>query len=586
MKSVLWIVLLAALTLAIRGHNLRNTFIEGRIYFVDADCYSRMTRAQIVDQHPGTVVRWHEFENFPKGVMPHTTAPLDYLIVGLKWILSGVSRLSESLRTSILATQWLDVAGALISPLLGVATVIFLSVWARWWMRRSGGDVPLNPWLAASPGLLFAVCPILVHGTLLGRPDHQSLLLFLMAVALGADWVFTERRTLAWAATSGVAWGLALWVSVYEPGILLLGMILFRWVERRFPVAAPRSETLEYTDVSEIANDTPPAATEPGKEARVPSASWWTPGRVKWCALAGVVLLALLIERWHFQLADESLKKFFGQWASSIGELRHLNPRKPILYRWLGWAWVISPILLVLAARRDRRAISVLGLLLLTFGLTCWQIRWGYFLALAYAMSLPWQLAVLRWRWLAWPLLVLSLWPTWKEWDEQLFPNSEAEKQFALRRIELHQLRGVASAMRSEDTRAFIAPWWLSPPLAYWSGQPGVAGSSHESLSGIVDTARFYTAGTPEEAAAILRARNVDWVVADDAARLLGTSKAILASDPPPNALAYSLAEKPNAVPPFLVETPLTSSHSALGAEAGGPQFFRLYRVAKEQLQP
>src|SRR5690349_4145055 len=150
MKSVLWIVLLAALTLALRGHNLRNTFIGGQIYFVDADCYSRMTRAQIVDQHPGTIVRWHEFENYPSGVLPHTTAPLDYLIVALKWVLSLISLASESFRTSVLGHQLLDVAGALISPLLAVAVVVFLSVWARWGLRRAGeGDEPpVRPWLA------------------------------------------------------------------------------------------------------------------------------------------------------------------------------------------------------------------------------------------------------------------------------------------------------------------------------------------------------------------------------------------------------------------------------------------------------
>ena len=55
--------------------------MEGNIYFVDPDCYSRMSRARLVAEHPGLIVRQPDFENFPAGISPHTTAPLDYLIV-------------------------------------------------------------------------------------------------------------------------------------------------------------------------------------------------------------------------------------------------------------------------------------------------------------------------------------------------------------------------------------------------------------------------------------------------------------------------------------------------------------------------
>ena len=95
--------------------------------------------------------------------------------------------------------------------------------------------------------------------------------------------------------------------------------------------------------------------------------------------------------------------------------------------------------------------IWVLGLLLLTFALTCWQIRWGYFLALVFAMSLPWQLAVLRWRKLAWPVLLIALWPTWMEWDEQLFPSAQAQKQPS-------QL-----GQRSRRSRVHASAVWVRP---------------------------------------------------------------------------------------------------------------------------
>ncbi|RYD67654.1 MAG: hypothetical protein EOP84_30400, partial [Verrucomicrobiaceae bacterium] len=382
--------------------------------------------------------------------------PLDYLIVGLKGVLSGIASISESFRTSILARQKLDLAGALISPLLALLTVVFLSLWARRWVIREGEARSQRPWLAAAPGLLFAISPILVHGTILGRPDHQSLVLFLVAVAMGLEWVLADRRSAKWAVAAGLAWGFALWVSAYEPLILLVGLMGLQWIEHRLPARwfsqPPATEELRATAA--------PADTVVDALTKTPagSSSWWTPGRLKWAALGGVLLVGLLVERWHFQLLDDSLQQYFARWATSIGELRHLDPTKPILYQWLGFGCVLSPVLLFLAARHDRRAVSVLGMLLLTFALTCWQIRWGYFLALVFAMSLPWQLSVARWRWLAWLLLILSLWPTWKKWDDQLFPSTPEQKQLALRRVELQQLRQVAVTMRSEETQPFIAP--------------------------------------------------------------------------------------------------------------------------------
>ena len=71
-------------------------------------------------EHPGLIVRHHDFENFPTGTNPHTTAPLDYLIFALSILLKPFT------------TQAVDMAGALISPLLALIGGWFL--W--WWSRR------------------------------------------------------------------------------------------------------------------------------------------------------------------------------------------------------------------------------------------------------------------------------------------------------------------------------------------------------------------------------------------------------------------------------------------------------------------
>src|SRR5262249_45564597 len=150
----------------------------------------------------------------------------------------------------------------------------------------------------------------------------------------------------------------------------------------------------------------------------------------------------------------------------------------------------------VIFARRRGQAMDSLApllalvLLLVTFALTLWQLRWGYFLAIAFALSLPWQFAAVRRPWIAWAIFLVALWPLARDWDEKLFPDDHPELDLATKRsvlrVEAVRLREVAEAMRSADRRPFIAPWWLSPALAYWSGQPGVGGSSHESLPGIV----------------------------------------------------------------------------------------------------
>jgi hypothetical protein len=61
--------------------------VAGNVYFSDADCYARMTRVRMCAQHPGLIVRHHDFENYPTGTTPHTTAPLDYLVVALSILL-------------------------------------------------------------------------------------------------------------------------------------------------------------------------------------------------------------------------------------------------------------------------------------------------------------------------------------------------------------------------------------------------------------------------------------------------------------------------------------------------------------------
>jgi hypothetical protein len=104
-------------------------------------------------------------------------------------------------------------------------------------------------------------------------------------------------------------------------------------------------------------------------------------------------------------------------------------------------------------------------------------------------------------------------------------------------------LRDIAEIQRNRNVGPFVAPWWLSPPLAYWSRQPAVAGSSHESLPGIIDVARIYLAPSDEAALTILRQRKVAWILSDAPDRVIPNSAALLGIQVPETCLANKLAQ-------------------------------------------
>src|SRR5438876_9476246 len=150
------ILILSALVLATRAANYQDVVDDGNIYFTDADCYARMTRARMCAEHPGLIIRHHDFENFPEGTTPHNTAPLDYLIVSLSILLKPFT------------AQPIDYAGAVVSPFLGLLGGWFL--W--WWSRRTK---LCYRWVML---ILYGISPILVHGTELGEPNNNRLSFF------------------------------------------------------------------------------------------------------------------------------------------------------------------------------------------------------------------------------------------------------------------------------------------------------------------------------------------------------------------------------------------------------------------------
>src|SRR4029453_14278568 len=170
----------------------------------------------------------------------------------------------------------------------------------------------------------------------------------------------------------------------------------------------------------------------------------------------------------------------------------------------------------------------VLVLLVATYVLTIWQARWGYFFVLIFALALPCLLGPIKSRAAVWIAFFLSIFPILRDWDEKLWPIEAQLADRMTQRNEAAQLRDMALNLRSSEIHPFLAPWWLSPEIAYWSGQPGVAGSSHESLPGIEDSARFFVSQDWGTVRKLLENHKVAWVIAYDSEHAAQNSAEIL----------------------------------------------------------
>ena len=329
--SIIEITILSILILATRCANYQDVFVGGNIYFTDADCYARMTRVRMCSEHPGLIVRHHAFQNFPAGTTPHTTAPLDYLILALSMLLKPFTAHS------------LDLAGALISPSLAV-----IGGWFLWWWSAK---FP-HPWITL---IVYAISPILVHGMELGRPDHRSLPMLLVTVAICAEWSLQAETSAVsatdrskWSIVSGIAWGLAIWTSAYESLVLLLLVLVASGLKNPKTISA--------------------------RSRRCGSVS-----------LIVVILIALLIERripviLHLVFGLPVPKLGAHNWGNGI----YLAGESDLVA--LVRLFVLpTPFLIWLSVIKTRHQSNevtptfVLALFVATYLLTIWQARWGYF---------------------------------------------------------------------------------------------------------------------------------------------------------------------------------------------------------------
>jgi hypothetical protein len=320
---------------------------------------------------------------------------------------------------------------------------------------------------------------------------------------------------------SGIAWVLAIWISAYESLVLFLVTMAVSALENRRAICA------RYRCIG-------------------------------WLCFGLIVATALLVEQRIPAMSIFRSNEIFRNWARTIGELAHVSPTNPVWFRWAGYMIAVAPLLICFELWESRRKsepslLFIFVVLVATYFLTIWQARWAYFFVLIFAIALPALLEPIKSRAAISIAFILSILPILRDWEARLWPDERECARRIERRNESIQLRELAINLRSPETRPFLAPWWLSPAIVYWSGQPGVAGSSHESLDGIEQSARFFLSQDWQTARKILENRQVTWVIAYDFERVARNSAAILGLGVPQYPLCFVLDRTPGQVPRFLV---------------------------------
>ena len=521
------------------------TFTPMGIVFSDPDCYSRMTRVeQIYNGFPrGEVSGKHFFENAPHYVVPHTTLAMDLPIVALakSFVICGIK-------------NPLDMAGAWISPILGLFYLVITGVWS--WRKKFG--------LAAF--VLFALSPIVAHAFEIGRPDHQSLILLLCSIGLMCEFRYWKKQTARSGKTDFLfslvwmfSWMLALWVSMFEPIILLCLCLLLRLFIRG-RAALPKN-TNDYIIVV-----------------------------LTFVLFLPIFANAILRLTLH-PLPPETIH-YFSAWAKGIGEMQPAS--WDTIFAWLGWLVPFFPLLLLWKAWRKRElfSLALVILFVVVAGLTLGTVRWAYFLPLIAALTAPTAFTALPLRKTLYALLAISLWPVAACWENNLFDEGICMRARE-KTIEANSLRTLGNqileanppAPESQKSYAnywmsrpvFLAPWWDSPQLAYWSQARGLAGSSHQSLPGIVETAKFFLSTDDAEALEILHDRQVDFIVVDDPERILQNARTLFSQEPPSDTSKKTMAER------LFRKTDIPAQLEHIADVPHFTPFFRLYRIKKPQ---
>ena len=252
-----------------------------------------------------------------------------------------------------------------------------------------------------------------------------------------------------------------------------------------------------------------------------------------------VMLLALVIEGVHVFVPPPEIRPVLARWLEFIAEMRGMGAREFLNALAFSGApemsFLEAPAFIVLLflpwigyrlwREKNQTDRFVIGLTIFLAGFALFERRWLPYASLVELFLLARYIQIAPRHWTRLLLGAAFLFNAG-------FANY-GQTRIALANPPNQPSPELAQIARSIDQPGgVLAPWWLSPGLLYFSGQPIVSGSSHCGITGIVASARFFATTSWEEADRILRDRQVRWVVVWDEPTyvypLLGSSQEIL----------------------------------------------------------
>jgi len=526
------------------------TFAADRVYFIDPDDYTRMTRVgEILSGAALRVGRMPQIDA-PGVVELHWTAPMDYLLA----IPAGLfARFVKHPDPAACIAACVPVA-------LGIAYLLNLMRITRRGFGRSAGLLA---------GLMAVLSPGFHRAFQLGHPDHHGLLALLLLAAVGC-WLPTaepgdERRPQAASVTlCGVAMALAVWVSVEALLVWAVTLIGLTWIAARRGDVEGRALSAARDRWSASALATLFAAL---LLERVPQVITWEADKISllhvglfaavfhvqkrlgrgpggWRPLAGLIALFVGVGIILFASGSALLGPLadprYPRWTTRLMEFQPLVAHaggdwslRPMIES-LGFLPCALPVLLgiyLLSPRTSNAGSGVFGLLAPALtGAALFQLRWLDHVNLALIPVTAASLTLVargvipgshrHGRLLRGAASVAALILLIAPSAAALLKRTRAS-EFAAMSVQ-HRAAAAADTILRHRIEHPAAPDTHStilceegdgPALLYWTGLPVVAAPYHRALDGIADAAAFFATRDAAEASRIITSRRVGFIV-------------------------------------------------------------------------
>ena len=516
-------------------------FLHGPHGYVltDPDSYMRWRRVQRALAGEGFRIRWIDDDNAPIGRINEWTSPMT--------ILGVASVRAIQLVTGAPQTRALELASLLLTPALGLAAMAALV--ALGW--RAGGWPLGLAWGLAWPALedVFII-------TRPGFVDHHALHQLLAIVIYGLC-LRPGRRPWLTGAAGGLASALLLWATASEGIVLLapLGVLAVVELGRSTRSAGAPTfwrgfwlTTLAGTVAAFVFEFWPQpwhthlemlgpwhvfillvavAVVEIlcGRRFRL-----WQIVAMLATAVALIAVAALAIHGFRLDALHavqdpkfQAMRRVTPEFHSFVVGLDTL----PRLWATFGLLPLALPAALVLVlCRGDARRRLVFAATLGFAALACWQARWVTFGAPLLVMSAG--LAVQRWQlrrpWLVAALPVVATLGPWLhvasvDYVARNAPNDPIRGPYSI----WIALQAAADCLGTAGDRPIVLAPWDAGGVFAGTGRVRVVGSQYWSnAAGCVDTFELFT--TPDQArfAALLRQREVQYILLPDLQALPG----------------------------------------------------------------